>query len=120
MRPPEWQRCHANLPSHHRMRARRYMGGGDWACNVLRLWAGEGAAVESEWTVGPIPVADGNGKEVVMRLSAGAPAWNGSSPPELWTDSNGLEMQVRGRVRRYGLGCAGQTHTQSSPRGICC
>ena len=78
------------------------MGGGDWACNVLRLWAGEGAAVESEWTVGPIPVADGNGKEVVMRLSAGVPAWRGSSPPELWTDSNGLEMQVRGGGQMRG------------------
>jgi lysosomal alpha-mannosidase len=46
--------------------ARQYMGGGDWACNVLRLYALSSAAVESEWTIGPIPDSDGLGKEVCL------------------------------------------------------
>ena len=73
--------------------ARQYLGAGDWLSNVLRLWANS-SAVESEWTVGPIPAADGLGKEVVARVAAGG--WGGDdSAPLLWTDSNGLEMQRR-------------------------
>jgi hypothetical protein len=81
--------------------ARQYMGGGDWLCNVLRIYAPTSSAVESEWTVGAIPIDDSNGKEVVMRFTAGA-AWANSSgsPPILWSDSNGLEMQQRVLNRR--------------------
>lgn len=75
---------------------RQYMGAGDWICNVLRLYATAISAVESEWTVGAIPVSDGFGKEIIMRISVGG-AWANASgaPPVLWTDSNGLEMQRR-------------------------
>ena len=38
-----------------------------WASVVVRLWRGAQEA-EIEWTVGPIPVADGIGKEVMLRL----------------------------------------------------
>ena len=41
------------------------MGNGDWVCNVLRLYSFATAEVESEWTIGPIPITDGFGKEVM-------------------------------------------------------
>jgi hypothetical protein len=39
-----------------------------WAHLVTRLWA-QSDALEQEWTVGPIPVADGLGKEVILRTT---------------------------------------------------
>jgi hypothetical protein len=39
-----------------------------WAHLVTRLWA-QSDALEQEWTVGPIPVGDGLGKEVILRTS---------------------------------------------------
>ena len=39
----------------------------DWASAVVRLWEGSDV-VEVEWTVGPVPVADGIGKEVMLRV----------------------------------------------------
>lgn len=38
-----------------------------WGTLTTRLWRGARAA-ELEWTVGPVPVADGVGKEVALRL----------------------------------------------------
>lgn len=73
--------------------ARQYLGAGAWLSNVLRLWA-NASDVESEWTVGPIPKADGMGKEVFMRLTAGG-GWASEPAPVLFTDANGLEMQRR-------------------------
>lgn len=45
-----------------------------------------------EWTVGPIPVEDGLGKEVVLRLTSDL-----QSGSEWFTDSNGREMLRRRR-----------------------
>lgn len=38
-----------------------------WASLTLRLWHGA-EDVEVEWTVGPVPIEDGAGKEVMLRL----------------------------------------------------
>jgi hypothetical protein len=38
-----------------------------WGSVVLRLWRGADE-VEVEWTVGPVPIEDGVGKEVMLRL----------------------------------------------------
>lgn len=52
--------------------------------------------LEIEWTVGPIPIADNQGKEVIVRFDTGdSIASNGT----LYTDSNGLEFMKR--VRNY-------------------
>lgn len=59
-----------------------------------------------EWTLGPIPVADGIGKEVVSRFDTGVhnvlslpPAASATAdvPPAtvLYTDANGREFQER-------------------------
>lgn len=39
-----------------------------WGSVTTRLWAGAGW-LEQEWTVGPIPTADGRGREVAVRTS---------------------------------------------------
>ena len=39
----------------------------EWAALTVRLWRGADD-VELEWTVGPVPIADGVGKEVCLRL----------------------------------------------------
>lgn len=65
-----------------------------WATQTVRLWAGS-AAVEFEWTVGPIPFADGWGKEIISRYSTGLTT-NGT-----WaSDSNGRDMITRRRNYR--------------------
>lgn len=67
----------------------------DWATQTVRLWAGS-STIEFEWTVGPIPIADGNGKEIVSRFSAPAIASGGA-----WaSDSNGRDAQPRMRDKR--------------------
>lgn len=38
-----------------------------WGTLTTRLWRGA-RAVEVEWTAGPVPIADGVGKEVALRL----------------------------------------------------
>jgi alpha-mannosidase len=62
-----------------------------WATQTVRLYQGA-KSVEIEWTVGPIPVEDGVGKEVVSRFST-----NVSSAGEFKTDSNGRDTLVRKR-----------------------
>jgi len=46
--------------------------------------------VELEWTVGPIPVEDGYGKEVISKFSSDLETNN-----TFWTDSNGREFMER-------------------------
>ena len=49
----------------------------DWAAVTTRIWRGAGD-LEVEWTAGPLPIADGLGRELVLRyestLDTGAPA----------------------------------------------
>ena len=50
--------------------------------------------IEIDWTVGPIPVSDGIGKEVIIRYSTDI-----QNNGEFFTDSNG--RQLLGRIRNY-------------------
>ena len=66
----------------------------------MRLWA-NATTVEIEYTVGPIPVADGIGKEVIA--SYGVSGWSSSSSngEQQWaTDANCRDMIVRTRDTR--------------------
>ncbi|XP_076867010.1 lysosomal alpha-mannosidase [Brachyhypopomus gauderio] len=60
-----------------------------WVSQVVRLYKGS-RELELEWTVGPIPVADGLGKEVITRLDS-----NIGSSGLFYTDSNGREVLQR-------------------------
>ncbi|KAM5239300.1 lysosomal alpha-mannosidase [Ctenodactylus gundi] len=65
-----------------------------WCSQVVRLYPGR-RHLELEWTVGPIPVGDGWGKEVISRFD---------TPLEtrgyFYTDSNGREVLKRRRDYR--------------------
>lgn len=50
--------------------------------------------IEIDWTVGPIPVSDGIGKEVIIRYSTDI-----QNNGEFFTDSNG--RQLLSRIRDY-------------------
>lgn len=65
-----------------------------WISQVVRVYADENH-VEFEWLVGPIPVDEGIGKEVVSRFYTAA-----QSNGVFWTDSNGREMIKRTRNHR--------------------
>lgn len=67
---------------------------GGWASSALRLW-GNSSAVEAEWTVGPVPLADGWGKEVFSRWSLGGGFGASDPAPTLYHDSMAREMQKR-------------------------
>ena len=56
---------------------------------VIRLYQDEDW-VEVEWLVGPVPVDDGEGREVVARYTAGID--NGDV---FYTDSNGRQLLQR-------------------------
>ncbi|KAL6770979.1 hypothetical protein ACKKBF_B33465 [Auxenochlorella protothecoides x Auxenochlorella symbiontica] len=70
---------------------------GDWATLVTRLYQGQ-AHFEVEWTVGPIPVSDGLGKEVVLEYRSSTIR----SGRTFHTDSNGRHMVHRERDHRPG------------------
>ncbi len=42
----------------------------DWAVQTFRLYAGQ-AFIEVEYTVGPVPIEDGLGKEIISRWETG-------------------------------------------------
>ena len=65
-----------------------------WAKQVFRLYK-DSQYVEVEWTVGPIPLDDGKGKEVISRFSS-----NIKSNRTWYTDSNGREFVKRTRNHR--------------------
>ncbi|TRZ06516.1 hypothetical protein HGM15179_020594 [Zosterops borbonicus] len=60
-----------------------------WCSQVLRLRPGQ-PHLELEWTVGPIPVGDGLGKEVISRFQTPL-STNGT----FYTDSNGRQVLQR-------------------------
>ncbi|XP_053673637.1 lysosomal alpha-mannosidase-like [Anopheles nili] len=66
----------------------------EWISQVVRVYAGE-EHVELEWFVGPIPIDDGTGKEVISRFESDI-----ESDGAFWTDSNGREMLRRVRNKR--------------------
>ncbi|NWV19371.1 MA2B1 mannosidase, partial [Origma solitaria] len=65
-----------------------------WCSQVLRLRPGQ-PFLELEWTVGPIPVADGVGKEIISRFETPL-----ATAGRFYTDSNGRQVLQR----RYGAG----------------
>ncbi|XP_058821189.1 lysosomal alpha-mannosidase-like isoform X1 [Topomyia yanbarensis] len=65
-----------------------------WVSQVIRVYKHE-KHVEFEWMVGPIPIEDGKGKEIVTRYYSDI-----QSAGTFWTDSNGREMIKRIRNHR--------------------
>jgi lysosomal alpha-mannosidase len=66
----------------------------DWASQEISLYDG-GETVEVEWTVGPIPIDDGIGKEIIIRYDT-----NIQSQGKYYTDANGREVLERTRNSR--------------------
>ena len=62
---------------------------GDWVKQTTRIYEGEDY-VEVEWTVGPVPIDDGVGKEIIARFDTGI-----DSGDTFYTDSNGREFLER-------------------------
>ncbi|MEQ2226169.1 hypothetical protein ILYODFUR_024771, partial [Ilyodon furcidens] len=60
-----------------------------WVSQVVRLYS-DSKAVELEWTVGPVPVNDRQGKEVITRLDTSI-----KTSEFFYTDSNGREVLQR-------------------------
>nr|XP_015204430.1 PREDICTED: lysosomal alpha-mannosidase [Lepisosteus oculatus] len=84
----------------HRARARTlqtplltevYQEFSPWVSQVVRLSRGQ-RQLELEWTVGPIPVEDGLGKEVITRFDSPM-----NTSGLFYTDSNGREILERRR-----------------------
>ncbi|XP_063225355.1 lysosomal alpha-mannosidase-like [Bacillus rossius redtenbacheri] len=65
-----------------------------WVSQVIRIYKEENF-IEFEWMVGPIPVDDGVGKEVISRFTTDL-----DSKGVFYTDANGREMQKRQRNSR--------------------
>lgn len=65
-----------------------------WCSQVVRLYPGQ-RHLELEWMVGPIPVKDGWGKEVISRFDTPL-----KTQGEFYTDSNGREILKRRRNHR--------------------
>lgn len=65
-----------------------------WAAQEVRLYANS-RDLEIEWTVGPVPVDDHKGKEIVSRWTS-----NIQSQGLFYTDSNGREIMERRRNYR--------------------
>jgi lysosomal alpha-mannosidase len=66
----------------------------DWVSQVVRVYP-RSHHVEFEWLVGPIPVDDGIGKEVVSRFESKI-----ENNGVFYTDSNGRDMLKRIRNHR--------------------
>lgn len=66
----------------------------DWSSQVISLYD-ESSFVEVEWTVGPIPVGDGIGKEIIVRYDTDI-----QSEAKFYTDANGREVLERKRDYR--------------------
>lgn len=71
-----------------------------WLSAVVRLWANS-TSPEIEYTVGPIPVDDGIGKEIIATYAV--EGWSNSGPgneQQFATDANCRDMLVRTRNTR--------------------
>ncbi|XP_062548695.1 lysosomal alpha-mannosidase-like [Armigeres subalbatus] len=66
----------------------------EYISQVIRVYDNE-MQVEFEWMVGPIPIDDGKGKEIITRYYSDI-----QSEGVFWTDSNGREMMRRVRNQR--------------------
>jgi lysosomal alpha-mannosidase len=61
----------------------------DWASQEISLYD-NGTSVEVEWTVGPIPIDDNIGKEIILRYDTDI-----ASQSKFYTDANGREVLQR-------------------------
>jgi len=68
----------------------------DWVTVEYRLNDGDDF-LEIEWTVGPVPIDDKHGKEVIVRFDTGGHIKSASA---FYTDSNGMEFLKRVRNHR--------------------
>jgi lysosomal alpha-mannosidase len=66
----------------------------DWTSQEISVYD-EGEIVEIEWTVGPIPIEDSVGKEIVLRYDTDI-----ASQSKYYTDANGREVLERTRDSR--------------------
>ncbi|XP_065357477.1 lysosomal alpha-mannosidase [Calliphora vicina] len=66
----------------------------EWVSQVIRLYERKNV-VEFDWLVGPIPIKDNIGKEIITRFTS-----NIASKGVFYTDSNGREMLKRVRNQR--------------------
>lgn len=66
----------------------------DWVSQVIRMYSNSNY-VEFEWMIGPIPINDLKGKEIITRYTT-----NIQSHGVFYTDSNGRETVVRARDHR--------------------
>ena len=66
-----------------------------FASQIVRLYAGSDTNIEFNFVVGPIPIKDGKGKEIVTTYTTDL-----KSDSEFVTDSNGRQMLVRRRDSR--------------------
>jgi lysosomal alpha-mannosidase len=66
----------------------------DWTSQEISLYD-EGESVEVEWTVGPIPINDNIGKEIILRYDTDI-----QSQSKYYTDANGREVVERTRDYR--------------------
>ncbi|XP_029440965.1 lysosomal alpha-mannosidase [Rhinatrema bivittatum] len=71
-----------------------YQNFSPWCSQVVRLYAGQTFA-ELEWTVGPIPINDSQGKEIITRFETPL-----ETKGYFYTDSNGREILERRRNSR--------------------
>jgi len=65
----------------------------DWISQEFTLYSNS-TAIEVQWTVGPIPIEDNIGKEIIVRYST-----NIKNAAKYYTDANGRE--VLERIRNY-------------------
>lgn len=72
----------------------------DWISLTIRLTDGQ-SNIEVDWVVGPVPIDDGIGKEVIIQYNSSALATpaKGEDSVAWYTDSNGREFQKR--IRNY-------------------
>ena len=61
----------------------------DWVSGTVRLTEGS-PVIEFDYTIGPVPIADAVGKEIITRFNTGI-----RSQSTFFTDSNGREFQQR-------------------------
>ncbi|CAF1424428.1 unnamed protein product [Rotaria magnacalcarata] len=66
----------------------------EWISQEISLYRGA-SAIEVEWTVGPIPIEDNKGKEIIIRYNT-----NIDSGSKYYTDANGREVLERIRNHR--------------------
>ena len=93
--------------------ARQVWGDGSWATQTVRLWAGA-ATADFVFTIGPIPIADSWGKEVVATYATDL-----VSKGTYFTDSNARDSQRRQRNARSSYNYTIEEPVRCVPAPLC-